>query len=112
MGIRSRVTQDQRINSRVIARMDCQFTYENKTHDGFIVDLSQKGAMLISPFLPATGKEISVTVPSKMLKNPMILIGKVLRGTWVTTDYGKRGRFAVRFINHPLDLFKILSQIH
>ena len=112
MGIRSRVTQDKRFNSRVIARLDCRYSFENQTYDGVIVDLSKKGAMLMSPFLPAKDKEISITVSSKSLKYPMILIGKVLRGTWVATDFGKRGRFAVRFVNIPLDILKLVSLFH
>ena len=109
MGIRSRVTKDKRFNSRVIARLNCQYSFENQTYDGVIVDLSSKGAMLMSPFLPAKDKEISITVSSKSLKYPMILIGKVLRGIWVATDFGKRGRFAVRFVNIPLDILKLVS---
>jgi hypothetical protein len=112
MGIRSRVTQDKRLNSRVVARLDCRYSFENQTYDGVIVDLSRKGAMLMSPFLPARDKEIFITVSSKSLKYPMTLIGKVLRGTWVATDFGKRGRFAVRFVNIPLDILKLVSLFH
>ena len=106
-----RLPHDFRENTRFIARLDCRFTCEDKIYDAVIVDLSRKGAMLISPFLPSTGKKISVAIRSDLSKDPLTLDGKVLRGNWVTTGYGRRGRFAVRFAHSHLDLMSLLVKL-
>ena len=112
MVIRSRASQDLRGNSRVIALMNCRFTHQDITYDAVVVDLSQKGAMLSSDFLPPTGSNVSITIQSNPLKKELLLSGKVTRGTTVGTDQGKKGRFVVHFGQYPIDLINLLSKLH
>ena len=53
MAIRNRARQDRRNLSRVIVRLDCQFTHEGVTHKAVMVDLSLKGALFFRCLLAA-----------------------------------------------------------
>ena len=53
MGIRSGITTDKRYNSRTVVRLDAKITYERSEHAAVIVDLSQRGALISSEFLPS-----------------------------------------------------------
>lgn len=85
---------------------------KEETYDAVIVDLTQKGALLSSDFLPPTGENISITIPPKLLKKELLLSGKVTRGTMVMTDQGQKGRFVVHFGQYPLDLISLLAKLH
>ena len=112
MTIRSRAPQDRRNTSRVIALHKCRFTCREAVHDAVIVDLSRNGALLSSEFLPANGEEIRMSVRSEHLDKELNLLGKVLRGTMVTTDHGKRGRFVVRFADPPLGILQLIMKLN
>ena len=112
MTIRSRASQDRRSNSRVIALKKCCFTLRDTVHDAVVVDLSRNGAMLMSEFLPANGENVQLSIRSEHLKEELNLAGKVARGTMVTTDYGKRGRFVVNFADTPLVLLQLISKLN
>jgi len=111
MVIRSRVSQDHRGGSRVIARLDCRMEYNNASYDAVLVDLSSKGAFISSTCLPAADEDIKVYIKSKHLQKELTLTAKVLRGSEVMTDYGERGRFAVRFHESPLDLTVLIVKL-
>jgi hypothetical protein len=110
MAIRSRATQDLRNTSRVIVRLDCQFSHEGVTHKAVIVDLSLKGAFLSAAFLPPNGSIITVTLNSPVTQKKLVFDGTVLRGTRVMSDHGKRGRFGIRFSYAPVNLIPLISK--
>jgi hypothetical protein len=111
MAIKSKNAQDRRINSRVIARLDCTITYEKNSYEAVIVDLSLKSAMLSSKFGPPTGSEITITLQTPHLKNSVLLRGKVLRGAPVMSEHGPMNRYAVRFGRTPPDLIVLLNKL-
>jgi hypothetical protein len=112
MTVRSRVPQDFRRSSRAIALLECKLTYEDSEHNAVIVDLSQKGALISSPFLPPADSVVALTIQSKHLKKELKLRGKVTRSTKVNTDHGPRGRYVVNFNHTPLDLISLLTKLH
>jgi hypothetical protein len=109
MDIRNHTTQDRRNLSRVILLLDCQFTHEGVTHKAVMVDLSLKGAYFSADFLPPKGSIITVTLSSPVTKKTLVFDGTVLRGTWASSDHGKRGRFGIRFSYAPVDLIALLT---
>lgn len=112
MTIKSRVTQDRRNASRVMARLDCRFISEGVSHDAVIVDLSLKGAFLSSKFLPPNGSTITVEIKPPAVKKPVSFDSKVLRGTWVMSDQGKRGRFGIRYSASNPELLVLIGRLH
>jgi hypothetical protein len=112
MTIKSRVTQDRRNTSRVMARLDCSFTLKGTRYEAVIVDLSMKGAFLSSPFLPSTGSIITIELGPPAVKEPLSFECTVLRGTWVMADHGKRGRFSIRFGSSNPELMLLISKYH
>jgi hypothetical protein len=111
VSVRSRVTQDRRRLSRLIALLSCKFTYKQVTHNATLVDLSIKGAFLSSIFLPPIGGPIRVFLQSRQLKKPLALDGIVVRGGWGTSERGKISRFGVRFNSSPLELISLLHTL-
>jgi hypothetical protein len=111
MDIKSRVTQDRRVISRVLARLNCGLTCEGVSHEGVIVDLSLKGAFLSSRWLPPQGSNVASTLQTPLLKKILILEGKVLRGHWIMSDHGKMSRFGIRFSHTPLDLIELINKL-
>ena len=107
-----KVSQDRRYSSRVIAKLDCSVEYGNESYDGVVVDLSPQGAFISAPILPPVNAEIRVRINSNHLMRELALKGKVLRGSEVMTDYGKRGRFAVYFDDTPLDLIILIGKLY
>jgi hypothetical protein len=110
MTINSRATQDRRKTSRVIARLDCSFTLEGTRHEAVIVDLSMKGALLSSKFLPKTGSTISIAINPPAVRKMLSIDCTVLRGTWVMADQGKRSRFSIRFEGAGPELLLLISK--
>ena len=110
MAIQSRATQDLRNISRVVVRLDCQFTHEGVTHKAVIVDLSLKGAFFSAAFLPPKDSTITVTLNSPVTQKALVFDGTVIRGTWVMSDHGKRGRFGIRFTYAPFDLIALITR--
>jgi len=96
---------------RVIARLDCQFTYNGVSHKGVVVDVSLKGALLSSVFLPPVNSEISIRIETSYLPEPLVLDGRIQRGNWGMTDHGKVGRFGVEFKSPSLALIKLINQL-
>ncbi|MEJ2111814.1 MAG: PilZ domain-containing protein [Acidobacteriota bacterium] len=111
MAILSKVSQDQRFSSRVIAQLDCRMEYNNSVYDAVIVDLSQKGALVMAPSIPPTDENIKIIINSKHLQKELILTGTVLRSTEVMTEQGKRRRFALSFHESPLDLIILIGKL-
>jgi hypothetical protein len=112
MTIKSRVSQDRRNTSRVMARLDCSFTSKGTRYAAVIVDLSMKGAFISSTFLPSTGSTITIELGPPAVKKPLSFDCTVLRGTWVMSDQGKRGRFSIRFSGPNPELMLLISKIH
>jgi len=108
MAIQNRATQDRRNLSRVIVLLDCQFTHEGVKHKAVIVDLSLKGALFSAAVLPPNGSIITITLNSPGTSKALVFDGTVLRGTWLMTDHGKRGRFGIRFARTPIDLIAMI----
>jgi hypothetical protein len=111
MTIRSRATQDRRDMSRVIVLVDCQITHEGVIHKAVMVDLSLKGAHFSATFLPPNGSTISVTLNSPVTQKPLAFDGTVIRGTWVMSDQGKRGRFGIRLVSAPAGLIPLITSV-
>ena len=112
MAIKSRVSQDRRNTSRLIAQLECNLKHKKKGYSAVIVDLSSKGALISSSFVPALNDLIEITVQSKHLKRDLNLSGQVLRSADAMTEHGKRGRFVVRFHESPLDLTLLIGKIY
>jgi hypothetical protein len=108
----SRVTQDRRNTSRVMARIECFFTSGKTRHSAVIVDLSLKGAFLSSKFLPENGSSITVEIQPPAVKKALSFDGTVLRGTWVMSEQGKLGRFGIRFASNNPDLLILITKLH
>ncbi len=111
MAVQSRATQDRRNLSRVMLRLNCQFTYEEAVYNAVMVDISLKGAFFSADFLPPNNSIITVTLDSPVTQKPLVFTGRVLRGTWAMTDYGKRGRFAVSFTFAPSGLIGLINTV-
>jgi len=112
MTIQTRVSQERRNTSRVIARLDCHFTIDGVSHKGVIVDLSLRGAYLSAKHLPPNGSDITVKIQPPAVKRDLVFDGKVIRGTWAMSEQGKLGRFGVRFSSPPPDLIPVISKLH
>jgi hypothetical protein len=110
MTINSRAMQDRRKASRVIARLDCSFTLEGNRHEAVIVDLSMKGALLSSKFLPTAGSTITIELSPPAVKKMLCIDCTVLRGTWVMADQGKRSRFSIRLEGVGPELLLLVSK--
>ncbi len=112
MNIRSRVEQDRRKTSRVMARLACHFTHAGISHEAVIVDLSLKGAYLSSKFLPPNNSPITVSLEPPSVKKEIKFSGSVIRGTWAMSEHGKLGRFGVRFGATHLDLMMLITSLN
>jgi hypothetical protein len=112
MAVRNKTLKDLRSNARITAFLDCQVIHENKTHDAVIADLSRKGALLASSFLPATGEKIGISIQSSLIKKHLSLSGTVGRCTRETSGQGEKGQFVVRFDQCPLDLVTLITKLH
>ena len=111
MAIKNRVMQDMRNNSRVMACLNSQFTFEGLDYPAVILDLSQKGALITSTFLPPKDAVIEMLIRSPELQEPVILDAVVLRKSRIITDHGPKARFAVRFNQTPLILINLLTKL-
>ena len=111
MAIRARNAYDFRTISRIIVRLDCDFTHEGVTHQAVMVNISLKGAFLSAEFLPPNNSAITVTLTSPVADKPIVLEGKVVRGTRVMTDHGMRGRFGVIFSYTPTGIISLITKV-
>jgi hypothetical protein len=111
LNIKSRVTQDRRGISRVVARLDCMFTCDGVSHEAVMVDLSLKGAFLSSRWLPPPGSKITATLQTPLLARTLKLEGEVMRGDWIMSDHGKLGRFGIRFSHTSLELIELINKL-
>jgi len=112
MPVQSRVSQDRRNSSRLIAQLDCSLKHKKTDYDAVIVDLSSKGALVSASCVPAVNDEVGVAIKSNHLKRDLNLTGRVLRSTDAMTEYGMKGRFVVRFHESPLDLILLIGKIY
>jgi len=76
-----------------------------------MVDISLKGALISSKFLPPKQGHVTITLQTPHLKKPLILPGEVTRGDWTMSEHGKMGRFAIRFSHTPLDLIGLINKL-
>ncbi len=111
MTIRSRVTQDRRLLSRIPALLPCEFTYDNVTRQAVIVDLSLNGAFLSAKSLPPEDARITISLFSTYLKKPLLLDGRIARRGWGTSEEGNIGRFGVRFDRVSPELINLLRAL-
>jgi hypothetical protein len=111
MTIRSRVSQDRRDTSRVMARLDCQFTFAEASYKAVIVDLSLKGAYLSAKVLPPDNSTIFIALNHPATKKEITFSGTVMRGISVMSEQGKMGRFGIRFGTIPLDLIELINSL-
>src|SRR5512139_3779658 len=109
MTVRNCATIDRRNLSREIVRLDCEFTCEGATHQAVLVDLSPKGAFFSADSLPPNGSIITVRLNSPFTDKPLVFSGKVVRGTWVMSDHGKRSRFGITLAYPPVGLIRLMS---
>jgi hypothetical protein len=107
----NKVVQDRRRFSRIIALMDCEFTFKELTHKAVVVDLSLNGALLSSKFLPPNGSSIKLLLKSPQSNKTFTLGGTVLRGGWGTSEHGEVSRFAVQIDSLAPDLVKVLNSL-
>jgi hypothetical protein len=112
MTVQSRVSQDRRNTSRVMARLDCSLTVDGAEHKAVIVDLSMKGAFLSSKILPRNGSTVTVAIQPPAVKKELVFTGTVIRGTRVTSDHGELGRFGIRFGSNSTDLLMLISKLY
>jgi hypothetical protein len=112
MTIQSRVSQDRRETSRVMARLDCHFTHEGVSQKAVIVNLSLKGAYLSAKALPPNGTTITVALNPPAARKEILFSGTVTRGTWANSEQGKISRFGIRFGTLPLDLIVLINSLN
>ena len=112
MPIKSRVSKDQRGNSRTVTRLECRLEFKNTVYDATIIDLSSKGALISSPCQPAVHDEVKINLKTKHLPGELKLTGKILRISNVMTEYGRRSRFSVLFHECPLDLIVFVGKLN
>ncbi|MBN1569019.1 MAG: PilZ domain-containing protein [Acidobacteria bacterium] len=112
MTIQTRVSQDRRNASRIMSRLECNFTFEGKQHKAMILDLSMKGAFLSSAFMPPNGSHIIVEIQQPGAKKDLIFNGTVIRGNWGHSEHGRRGRFGIRFPDAPIGLLALISKLY
>ena len=112
MVVRKRILKDLRINARIHTLLDCRFIHEDITYNAVLMDLSQKGALLSSDFLPPTGGNIALIIQSTLIKKDLLLSGKVSPGERGKTEQGRKGRFVVQFDQTPLDLINLITKSH
>jgi hypothetical protein len=109
--VRSRVTQDRRLLSRIPALLPCEITYDKVTRQAVIVDLSLNGAYISSKSLPPKDAPVTVSLFSTHLKRPLLLDGRIARRGWGTSEEGNVGRFGVRFDRVSPELISLLRAL-
>jgi hypothetical protein len=112
MTIQTRVSQDRRDTSRVMAGLDCHFNYEGVSQNAVMVNLSLKGAFLSAKALPPNGAIITVVMSPPAVKKEILFSGTVTRGTWASSEQGKISRFGIRFGSLPLDLIVLINSLN
>jgi hypothetical protein len=106
----TRVTQDRRRSSRLETSLDCRFEFEGNSYEAVAIELSLKGALLASTFLPPSGSLITFTIESTHLKNPLIFEGKVKRVNGFSSPSGRK-RFGIEVSSPPVDLAILVSKL-
>jgi hypothetical protein len=95
-----------------MARLDCSLAFDGKNHKAVMVDLSMKGAFLSSKILPPDGSTVTVTIKPPIVKKELVFTSTVTRGTWVSSDHGKLGRFGIRFDAHSTEFLMLISKLN
>ena len=94
-----------------MARLKCQFTFSGVSHEAFIRDISLNGAFLWSSFVPAQGCDVLIRLETPLLKNTLVLEGKVVRTDHTPTDHGDENAFAIRFSHASAELIVLISKL-
>jgi len=85
---------------------------EGASHKAVIVNLSLKGAYLSAKILPPSGSIITIVIPPPAVNKDLVFSGTVTRGTWVTSEQGRLGRFGIRFGITPPELMLLISKLY
>jgi hypothetical protein len=99
------------MTSRMLARLDCQYSCDATNQQAVILDLSLRGAFLASKDLPPNDSKITITVTTPHLKKPLTLAGEVVRGGMVISDHGRLNRFGVKFSDPPANLIDLIRKM-
>ena len=102
ISVSSRVLQDRRSAARVSTLLTCHYTYEGVRREAVLHDISLRGALLSSKFMPPIDKTISILLKPSGSTDDLRLEGKIVRGGWEISEHGNFGKFSVRFTDTPL----------
>ncbi len=92
----SKNNKDRRLISRIPAQLSCTFTYEGISRPAIILDISHRGALISSNFLPPKDCQITITIEPPHSQRPITLTGIVVRGWWGKSREGDVSRFGIR----------------
>jgi hypothetical protein len=109
--IKSRVVQDLRTTSRVIARLNCSYVHSGLSREAVLLNISLRGALLSSRFLPPINDTVVLTVRMPASNDILNLEGKVTRGVRGQSEHGAVGKLSVRFAKPPLQLLSLISSL-
>ena len=110
MVIRTFLVQDRRSASRVRAHLDCRFTHEGRIRVASVKDLSLRGASICSVFMPQKGSHVSLALNTPILKETLVLEGKVVRTAEPSSGPGQEQEFAVHFDHSSVALIQLINK--
>jgi hypothetical protein len=106
-----RPVQDRRRVSRIQVHLDCQFTIQGIEYEAFIRDISLKGASLLSTFMPPYGANLSITIKTALLEDPLILEGNIVRCDYKHIERGTARPFVISFSHSSLALVTLIKKL-
>jgi hypothetical protein len=112
MTTQTHVIQDRRSTSRLMARLDCHFTFERIRYNAVVINLSLKGAFLSSAFMPPIGSSMLVQIREPGAKKSLVFDSTVIHVTRDNSNHGRLGGFGVRFGNAPAGLFSLINKLN
>ena len=108
MPIEKRSVQDRRSVSRITTNLACQLTFNGIHYQAVIKNLSLKGALLISTFIPPQGGLVSIRLRAP---DTLSLIGKVVRTDWTLSEPGTAGALTIQFSHNPPGLIGLIGKL-
>jgi hypothetical protein len=111
VAIKSRVVQDLRTTSRVFTRLNCSYVHDGLSRDAVLLDISLRGALLSSRFLPPKDDTVVITVRVPVSNDVLNLEGIVTRGVRGQSEHGAVGKLSVRFTSPPLELLSLIRSL-
>jgi hypothetical protein len=103
--------QDRRAVSRVSADMECRYTYDGMEYSGFVREISLKGALLLSSYMPPHGAAISIRLNASLRDGQLLLDAKVVRRDCKDTERGTVKAFGVAIHNGSLALAQLVTRL-